>query len=185
MNSINLKKRLDFVLPRYFKGIVGGAETLVGQLAEKLVENGFEVDILTTCAKDNRTWDNELPAGIEKTDLLKIIRFPVDDRNLESWIPKQIAISEGMELSIEDQLEWMQESVNSKGLYKHILDSKDNYDSFFFAPYMFGTTFWGSLIHPEKSILIPCLHNEAYAYLEIMQSMFSEVKGCLFNCNAE
>jgi glycosyltransferase involved in cell wall biosynthesis len=90
-----------------------------------------------------------------------------------------------MLLPVRDQLRWMEESVNSSALYRHLSARAAHYDALFFAPYLFGTTFWGSLIAPERSCLIPCLHNEAYAYLDIVGSMFRQVRGCLFNARAE
>ena len=59
------------------------------------------------------------------------------------------------------------------------------FDAVFFAPYLFATTFFGALIHPHKSVLIPCLHDEHYAYLDIMQSLFRQVRGALFNSAPE
>jgi len=50
---------------------------------------------------------------------------------------------------------------------------------------MFGTTVSGSQIHPEKSILIPCLHNESYAHMKIYQSMFSNVGRIIYHTDEE
>jgi len=49
-------RRFCFVVPRFFEGIAGGAETLMGALALKLHERGDYVELLATCARDNRTW---------------------------------------------------------------------------------------------------------------------------------
>ena len=174
-------RRFAFVLPRYGKGFAGGAEMLCGELARKLAIRGDHIEILTTCARDNRSWANELEPGISEIDGITVRRFKVDQRDLESWIPKQLAIHDGMRLPLEDQLEWMQHSVNSEGLYRHIAEYGQSFDLIFFAPYLFGTTFWGSLIYPDRSVLVPCLHDECYAYTEVIQSMFRQVKGCLFN----
>jgi glycosyltransferase involved in cell wall biosynthesis len=174
-----------FVPPRYFDGIAGGAETLMGGLAHALQARGDSVEIFTTCAKDNRTWANEFEAGESVVNGIKVTRFEVDERDLERWIPIQCALHEGSQVSADDQLTWMSESVNSKALYAHIAQRSGEFDAFFFGPYLFGTTFWGSLIAPEKSILIPCLHDESYAYQEVIASMFRQVRGCLFNAEPE
>jgi glycosyltransferase involved in cell wall biosynthesis len=114
-----------------------------------------------------------------------IHRFEVDGRNLDRWVPLQVAIHEGQRVSIESQLEWMQHSVNSHAMYSYIVKNAQRFDALFFGPYLFGTTFWGSLIAPSKSILIPCLHDESYAYQEVVASMFRQVRGCLFNADPE
>lgn len=181
MNS----RRFAFVIPRYFDGIAGGAETLMGNIAHHLQQRGDYVEVWATCAKDNRTWANEFSPGKTEVNGLSLHRFVVDPRNLEAWIPIQLALHDGQVISTEDQLTWMAESVNSKSLYSHIAQHAHQFDALFFGPYLFGTTFWGALIDPQRSVLIPCLHDEAYAYQDVIASMFRQVMGCLFNAEPE
>ena len=157
----------------------------MGSLAEQLAARGDSVQILTTCARDNRTWENEFPAGACVVRGVEVHRFPVDPRNLDIWVPLQIKMSEGFTLSLEDQLAWMEHSVNSRELYRYIAEHGEEFDALFFAPYLFGTTFWGSLIHPTRSYLIPCLHDEHYAYVDCIASMFRQVAGAIFNAEPE
>jgi glycosyltransferase involved in cell wall biosynthesis len=174
-----------FVTPRFGEGIAAGAEALMFNMACQVAKRGHQVTVLSTCARDNRTWEDYFPPGMTKESGLTVQRFTVDKRNLDRWIPIQIAISEGMRPSVEDQLDWMAESVNSAGLYQYIVEHGATFDALFFAPYLFGLTFWGSFIHPERSFLIPCLHDEHYAYLEVIASMFRSARGALFNALPE
>lgn len=174
-----------FILPRFGEGIAGGAETLVGTLVRKLNGRGDNVQVLTTCARDNRTWANDYPPGDAVEYGVRVKRFAVDERNLDVWIPLQIKISEGKTLSLDEQFAWWQEGVGSKQLYNYLATRGRSYDLLFFVPYLFGTTFWGSLIHPDKSVLIPCLHDEHYAYLDSVASMMRLVRGCMFNAEPE
>lgn len=178
-------KRYAFVLPRYIEGHIGGAETLCAQLAERLALRGDHVEIFTTCAVDNRSWKNELPAGSSIEKGMRISRFEVDERNLDLWIPLVLRLQAGEKLTLEEQLAWMSESVNSSPLYQHIEQRSYEFDALFFAPYLFGTTFFGSLIDPARSVLVPCLHDESYAYQDVIASMFRQARGCLFNCPSE
>ena len=178
-------RRFAFVIPRYFDGIAGGAETLMGNIAARLKARGDRVEIWATCAKDNRTWANECAPGVSEVNGLPLHRFPVDPRNLDTWIPIQLALHDGQKISTDDQLTRMAESVNSKSLYEHIARHAPEFDALFFGPYLFGTTFWGSLIAPEKSLLFPCLHDEPDAYQDVIASMFRQVRGCLFNSAPE
>jgi len=177
--------KFGFVIPRFGEEIGGGAETLVGSLARKLKERGDEVVAITTCAKDHRTWENEYPSGEALAYGIKTLRFPVDKRNLDIWIPLQIKLSEGIPLTLEEELAWMSESVNSRDLYTWLKRNSKDFDYIFFAPYLFGTTFFGSLTVPEKAILIPCLHDEPYAYTKVVGSMMRQAKGALFNAAPE
>lgn len=178
-------KRWGFVIPRFGEEISGGAETLVGALARKLAERGDQVTAITTCALDHRTWENHFPEGKGLAYGIPVQRFKVDSRSLDIWIPLQIRLSEGIPLTLEEELQWITHSVNSEGMYSWIESHANEFDALFFAPYLFGTTWFGSLTVPQKSILIPCLHDEAYAYTNVMASMFRRVRGCLFNASPE
>jgi glycosyltransferase involved in cell wall biosynthesis len=184
-NKNNLAHRYAFVVPRCGQGIAGGAETLVRELAERLSSRGNPIEILTTCAKDNRTWQNFFTPGESTENGVLVRRFAVSERDLDSWVPLQIKLSQGLRLSVEEEVAWMTHSVNSYDLYEYIKSNSHKYRALFFAPYLFGTTFWGSLIDPARSILIPCLHDESYAYTNVIASMFRLTKGCLFNALPE
>lgn len=174
-----------FVLPRFGESIVGGAETLVGAVAARLAARGDHIEIFTTCAKDNRTWQNDFPPGEAVEFGLPVTRFPVDERDLDLWVRHQLRLNDGIPLTVDEQLEWMGNSVSSQALYEHLLKNAARFDAFFFAPYLFGTTFWGSLVCPEKSFLIPCLHDEQNAYVDVIGSMFRQVRGAVFNAVPE
>jgi len=179
--------KVAFVLPRYGASLGGGAETLCRDLMLRAKERGLfsELEVWTTCAVDHRTWDNELPSGKTQEDGISVSRFPVDSRDVSVFLEKELAIQDGRILAAPELLDWMANSVNSKELYSHIAEQAKHFDFLFFAPYLFATTFWGSLIAPEKSVLIPCLHDEPYALQKIFQVMFEEAHGLIFNTDAE
>lgn len=178
--------KLCFVTPRCGEHIVGGAETLVLQLAKHLQEDrGHTVQILTSCAEDNRTWDNVLPSGPDQVAGLPVLRFSLAARNLDTWVPLQIAIAHGQSVSLEDELEWMAQSVTSAPLLQWLAMHGEEFDAIFFAPYLFGFTFWGSLTVPKNAWLIPCLHDESYAYTKVVDAMFRIVGRALFNSTPE
>ncbi len=191
-----LVKKLAVVLPRYGASLGGGAETLAREIIRALIRgdekyNIFvdEVEVWTTCAKDHRTWANELLPGVTTEDAfgknITIRRFPVDERDVGEFLKSEIAIANRRVLSTEEQLNWLSHSVNSRALYEHIALHGEEFEAIIFAPYLFATTFWGALIHPERSLVIPCLHDEPYAYQEVFRYLFSNVRGLLFNAVPE
>ena len=185
---MNKRFRIAGVLPRYGESLGGGAETLTKALLEQAFRNLdciSEVEIWTTCALDHRTWENELEAGVSIESGIPVHRFPVASRDLNLFLQGERSIHDGIRLSVDQQLDWLANSVNSHGLYAHIEKEAERFDYIFFAPYLFATSFWGSLIRPEKSILIPCLHDEPYAYQPVFKALFSKVAGLIFNANAE
>ena len=54
-----------------------------------------------------------------------------------------------------------------------------------FIPYLFSTTYFGSRIHPERTFIIPCLHDEGYARMTLIQEAFQKVRGLIFHTQAE
>lgn len=177
--------RLAFVVPRYGEDVVGGAETLARGYAEHLPKHSYSVDILTTCAKSHFTWENYYPEGIDLLNGLKVRRFRVNRRDIGAFLEIQRRIEEGIPTTLDEQLLWAKESVNSDSLYDYIWRKGEDYDYLIFLPYLFGSTFWGSLIYPERSLLIPCLHDEVYSRLAIFKITFEKVKGIIFNSEPE
>ena len=70
-----MKRRIAFVTPRFGAEIVGGAEAVARDTALALVERGWEVEVLTTCAVNPYTWANELPEGTQEDSGLLVRRF--------------------------------------------------------------------------------------------------------------
>ncbi len=184
-------KSIAVVLPRYGSELGGGAETLTRSLIlairdhDKKHNVDRKIEVWTTCAKDHRTWDNFYKEEVVSEDGFTVRRFRVDERDLEVFINSEHAIAAAKPLTVDEQLNWLASGVNSLSLYQHIVEHGKNFDCLLFAPYLFSTTFWGSLIYPEKSVIIPCLHNEAYAYLDVFRVLFQKVRGLIFNANAE
>jgi len=65
------------VSPRYGTEVVGGAERLARMLALSLHGAGWDVEVLTTCARDAATWRNREPAGESSDEGVRVRRFPV------------------------------------------------------------------------------------------------------------
>jgi glycosyltransferase involved in cell wall biosynthesis len=179
--------RIAFVSPRFSEGpTVGGAETLLRQLAQRLVAKGWEVDYLTTCARNHFTWENEIPPGRISIAGITVHYFPVDSgRDLETFITLQNRISRNGELTRDEELNWQRNNVNSQALYDYLQQEGHRYDRIIMGPYLFALVYFASQIHPDKTLLLPCLHDESFAYLKIIREMFLNVKGWIFNADPE
>lgn len=55
--------RLLFVVQRYGERVLGGAEHLTRQLAERLAGRGHQVQVITSTAESHADWSNTYPAG--------------------------------------------------------------------------------------------------------------------------
>ena len=178
------RRRLGFVVPRYGAEIVGGAETLARGFAERLAER-YDVEVLTTCARDHHTWHDVWPAGEQVENGVTVRRFPVDRRDVGRFLEVQQRMSEGFPLALDEELDWVAGSVNSEGLYETLDRERERFDALFFLPYLFGTTLLGAHVDPARSVLIPCLHDEPFAYLKLVAHLFRCVRAVFFNSAPE
>ncbi|MBI2437768.1 MAG: glycosyltransferase family 4 protein [Lentisphaerae bacterium] len=180
-------QRIAFVCPRFAEGAtVGGVETLLKAQAQRAAAAGNRVTFLATCAQNHFTWANELPPGQRRIDGLDVIFFPVDaDRDIATFLRVQAAISRKSSVTAADELLWLKNSVNSRALCNYLRAHGAEFDWIIMGPYLFGLTFFCSQVLPAKTLLVPCLHDEGFAYTRAMREMFRSVAGCLFNTASE
>lgn len=179
--------RLAFVVPRYGPSILGGAETFVRDMAHHLPRDEFSVNVLTTCAEDLRSWRNVFPEGRSSIEGVPVHRFPIDHslRDEKRYWELMIKFTNRWPTTVDEEYEWIAQSAHSPALYDFIYRNAGNYDYLIFAPYLFGTTFYGAALYPERSIVWPCLHDEPFAYFLETRLMLSACRGLMFNCEPE
>lgn len=179
-------RNIAFVSPRFPEGpTVGGAETLLKNLAIHAVSAGYKVSFLTTCARNHYTWENEVPSGTKIMDGIEVHFFPVDsDRDIPAFLQAQRAVSSAR-FSQEEETVWLKNNVNSRALMDHLRQHGRDYDRIIMGPYLFGLTYFASLLYPGKTLLVPCLHDEAFARLAAFREMFNKVHGFMFNSEPE
>ena len=180
--------RIGFVVPRYGEDVLGGAERAARNLAEQLVATGWaEVEVLTTCARDHLTWQNELPAGETIINNVPVRRFPVAHRLRDAarYDALHLRLMHQEALSPDEQYEWVDQSAHSPELYGYIETQGQKFDLLIFGSYLFGTTCYGSAIYPDRSILWLHLHDEIYARLNPTREMYRACRGVMFNTYPE
>ncbi|MDW7726933.1 MAG: glycosyltransferase family 4 protein [Candidatus Methanoperedens sp.] len=178
--------KIAFVIP-WYGDIPGGAENECKRTAENLQKNGIDVEILTTCVKEFLSdWNNNFyREGVYEVNGVTVRRFKVRHRDTRLFDGINYKLMHDQKVSPQEEIHYITEMINSDNLYRYIAENKSKYDYFIYMPYMFGTTFFGSKVCPEKSILIPCLHDESYAYMSIYKEMFEGVKGIIFHSEPE
>jgi glycosyltransferase involved in cell wall biosynthesis len=142
--------------------------------------------VLTTCARDHFTWGNEYPPGVERDGDVTVRRFPtVLSTARAERAMYETAILAGARLTLKDQSRWMNDDVRVPELYHYLLDHADEYRALVFAPYLFWPTFACGQVAPERTILMPCLHDEPAAYLELFDPLFTGCRGLWFLSDPE
>ncbi len=184
--AVNAAMKLAFVIPWYGDTIPGGAEAECRTTAKELSKMGHEVEIISTCVREFLSdWSvNHHPPGESVEGGLRVRRFPVRQRNTRAFDEVNRKLMQGLPVSSREQDLYMRENINSPALYDYLATCGDDC-LFFFIPYMFGTTYWGSQVRPERSILIPCLHDESYAHMRIIRGMFPRFAGQVLHTDCE
>lgn len=178
--------RPAFVVPRYGEEVVGGAEDLARRTAEELARRGYRVTALSTRALDHHTWRPHYPAGRSELNGVEVLRFDAESMLGDPGLGRVMtALAAGERLSEDDQLRWLSGVVTSAGLLEHIRSRGREYSHLVFLPYLFGTTYFGARVHPGRSYVIPCLHDEPYAHQSLILEMLQGVKGLIFNSPGE
>jgi glycosyltransferase involved in cell wall biosynthesis len=180
--------KLGVVVPWFGMNIPGGAESMIRNLALHLNKtNGVNVEILTTCVeKFGSDWNkNYYKEGSSIESDLVIRRFKVRKRNLEKFDSVNIKLMNNERISSEEEDIFITEMINSPKLYEYMEENQDKYDLFISIPYMFGTTYYSMRVCPKKSVMIPCFHEEAYAYINRFIETYSNIAGMIFNAKEE
>jgi glycosyltransferase involved in cell wall biosynthesis len=178
--------KTGFVIPWYGENIPGGAESQCRSVVKALMKLGVQADVLTTSVERFRSdWSHNFhPEGTTVEAGVTVRRFPVRQRDTATFDQVNYKFMHNLAVTASEERVYMAEMINSPRLYKFIADHQEEY-AFLFIPYMFGTTYWGSQVCPERSVLIPCLHDESYARMHLIRQMCESVRGILFNSAAE
>ena len=180
-------KKIAFVVPWYGDKIPGGAETELRGLIKDLQKNRIELEVLTTCVeKFGSDWNkNYYKPGDYVEDRINIKRFKVRKRDTKKFDKINFKLMNNQKITTEEEQKFFEEMVRSVDLENYIEKNMDDYSLFCFIPYMFGTTYYGVKKSKKKAVIIPCLHDESYAYMETIKEIFNISSASIFHAKPE
>lgn len=189
--------KIAIVVQRYGADVVGGAEAHAKQLAERLTQDlCWHVEVLTTTAKDYRTWANDYPEGVEILDGVLVRRFnsrrkrsvifPVLDKLLKVALPifRRFRFLKAL-VQILERTWLILQGPYCPELVRYIATHEQEYDRFYFVTYLYYPTLWGYEKVSHKAALIPTAHDEFPFHFEIVRRMLNRVAILLPNAPAE
>ena len=189
--------RLAIVTPWYGRDLIGGAERHAWDLAHALVRAGAEVEVLTTCGRSFRDdWAANFHRRGTTRDAEGVVvrRFALDARDRVAFTRVNTALMSTPRVALRGDRTLLDparaqtfanNNVNSRALLAYLGQHGKAYDAVVFMPYLYGPTLQGVPLVAERAFLIPCLHDEAYAYLEPVRAAFAAARGVLFNSAGE
>jgi glycosyltransferase involved in cell wall biosynthesis len=177
--------RIAFIVQRYGTDILGGSEYHCRLIAERLAER-HQVDVLTTCARDYITWQNEYPEGTDRIRGVSVRRFAnARARDLASFNAYSDWIFHNPH-SRQDEMEWLkQQGPWSPALIEHLERHHHAYDVLIFFTYLYAPTVMGLRVAPSKSLLVPTAHDEPAIRLGLYQDVFASAAGIVWNTDVE
>ena len=177
--------KIAFIVQRYGTEILGGSEYHCRLIAERLAPR-HQVEVLTTCAQDYITWENEYPEGSDRIRGVTVRRFAnAQTRDIHAfnryseWIFNH-------EHTRHDELEWLrQQGPWCPSLVDYLERHHQQYDVLVFFTYLYAPTVLGMKVAPHKSILVPTAHDEPAIHLDIYREFFSLPAAIAYNTEVE
>lgn len=180
------RRRVAVVCFRFGGAIVGGAETSLRTMARALQRGGHYVEVFTTCTAHESAWANELAAGTFEQDGLTVHRFPIDphDRTAHHEAFRRIVESDVRGDSATEQA-YLRHSIHSSSLIAALCRRQAEFDAILAGPYLFGLTHDVARALPDKTLLVPCFHDEPLARLACWRDTYAAVGGILYHSPEE
>lgn len=169
-----MARRIAFVPTRFGAGVVGGAEAAIRHVALGFAGRGWDVEILTTCAISHYTWANDLPAGTTVEEGLTVRRFANVAGEAPAGRRAQEKIQAEILPTLDEQIAWLSWRFATPGLFEHLLRHGTEYEAVVFAPYLFWSTTVCLPLVADRAVVLPCLHDEFYARLDVVRPVLTD-----------
>lgn len=177
--------KIAFIIQRYGTEILGGSEYHCRLIAERLAQR-HQVEVLTTCARDYITWQNEYPEAPDRIRGVTVRRFPnARTRDLASFNRYSDWIFSNPHTEA-DEMEWLQQQGPwCPALLDYLQKHHASYDALIFFTYLYAPTVLGLKVAPSRSILVPTAHDEPAIRLSIYKEVFGLPAAIAYNTEAE
>lgn len=178
--------KVAYVVPRYGTEVVGGAEFGARMLAERLVSQlGWEVEALTTCALDARTWANEYLPGRVELNGVSVHRFSsVAGRHPDFDAFSERVLRDPYRAPPRDQQRW----IELQGPYNpEVVAAARQTDAqvVVFYPYLYYPTIHGLPAVDARAVMHPAAHDEPPLRLPALRPVFAAARGLVFQTWSE
>lgn len=179
--------KIGVVVQRYGKEVVGGAETLARDIAERLNSSGFDLTVFTTTAKDYITWEPHYKEGESILKGVMVRRFDVKKtRDIESFNKYSESFFEREQKKEDEEFEWIdKQGPYTPRLLEVLEKEQENFDVFIFVTYLYYPTVKGMSLINKPVVMFPTAHDELPINLNIMAGVFECPDSFFFLTSAE
>ncbi|MCS6842633.1 MAG: glycosyltransferase, partial [Roseiflexus sp.] len=177
--------KIGIVTPRYGINALGDAESGIRGWAEQLAARGYAVEALTTTTIDMTSWGDHTSPGIEHLNGVTVRRFRTSSEDDRPFHTLRLKVEHGERLRFREEECFMESNLRSFDLERFIAEHAEEYACLLVTPYLYGTSYWTIQRAPDRSILIPCLHDEPLVRLSIVRRMLERAAALFFNSEEE
>jgi glycosyltransferase involved in cell wall biosynthesis len=173
--------RIALVVQRYGLDVGGGAE-LHCQLVTEHLAKYYDVEVLTTCARDYITWRNAYDEGEETINGVLVRRFKVaEERNPRAFGRLSRRIFRLFHTR-RGELKWLRlQGPFAPDLLHFLARHETRYDLFIFFSYRYWLSYHGVMHFPHKSLLVPTAEHDPTIYLKIFKPFFHKPRAIIYN----
>jgi glycosyltransferase involved in cell wall biosynthesis len=172
--------KLACVVQRYGAGIAGGSERHCREIALRLSAR-HDVSVLTTCAADYVTWDNELPAGTSVDGAVRVHRFPVRrSRHLKTFADLSDEVFDGPSPEARQREWFLENGPDSPALLDHLREHGASYDAVLFWTFRYAPSFFGVPLVRDRAVLLPTAEEDRAINLSVLEEFFQIPAAYLF-----
>ena len=169
--------KLAFVSPRYGAEITSGAEHACRLLAEHAAQRHL-VDVLTTCAREPNTWQNDYVEGVDRVRGVEVRRFVVNHSHSETGVRDLAAQIVAAGHGRADEQDWVRQlGPACPGLIDYLKQHHRAYDSVLFFSLYHATTVMGVTAVPERSVVFPYLRLDPPLRFSIWREILESAAG--------
>ncbi|MCI0641178.1 MAG: glycosyltransferase [Gemmataceae bacterium] len=177
------KRRMAIACFRWGDQVVGGAETSLRRMAEALCERGWQIEVFTTCTQSENAWRNELAPGTFEESGFTVHRFPIDAHDREKHLRSLVNVLQAPNGT--HAAEYLRHSIHSSALIEALRGRIGEYAAIITGPYLFGLTHDVACAFPEKTLVVPCFHDEPLAHLSVWPATYERAGGILYHSPEE
>ena len=171
--------RIAFVNQRYGTEVNGGSEAYTRVMAEHMTKY-YDVEVLTTQAKDYISWKNEYTSREEVINGVTVRRFPVKHERTHRrflWASRFVRF---LHCNLTERI-WVEEQgPYVPELIQYLEENAAQYDVIVFATYLYYTSVMGIPKVRDKAVLIPTAHDESYIYFNCYKKIFHDIRGVIY-----
>jgi glycosyltransferase involved in cell wall biosynthesis len=178
--------RVAIVSYRYGTDFAGGAETSLRTIAEALHRAGHDVEVFTTGVHGE-----EAESSRQAEDDLEINGIPVRRFRAEPSDPDrrrqaaQAVLEAKGDVPAATEAEFLAHAVQAPDLLAALRGRAGQLDAIITGPYAVGLTHAVARAFPDKTLVLPCFHDEPAAYLRAWGQVYGSAGGLLYHTPEE